>query len=91
MGKLIIKDLGDEEKEIDVPDGANIQSFCEDVGVPFGCEEGLCGTCLMQVEEGMNCLSEWTQEEKDFFGEEGCERLACQCKLMGGKAKVNFS
>jgi len=87
MGKMIFND--DEESE--VCEGESIKECCEEAGIPFACEEGLCGTCVIEVVEGMENLSEFTQEEKDFLGDEGCERLACQCKMKkNGRVKVKF-
>ncbi len=91
MGKIVFND--DEEAE--VPEGEEIKSVCEEAGIPFACEEGLCGTCVIEVEEGMENLSEFTQEEKDFLGDEGCERLACQCKMQSkmnkcGTVRIKF-
>ena len=86
MGKLI----ANGEDEIELVDGERIKDACEELGVPFACEEGICGTCVIEVEEGMENLSEFTEEEQDFIGDEGTERLACQCKLMGGCVKISF-
>lgn len=87
MAKLIFKPTG-EEKEIE--DGSPLQQICEEAGVPFACTEGVCGTCVIEVEEGMENLSDFTQEEKDFLGDLNKERLACQCKIKGGCVKINF-
>lgn len=87
MGKLIFEDL-DEEYEIE--DGAPIATICEEAGVPFACTEGVCGTCVIEVKEGMKNLSAFTQEEQDFLGDLDCERLACQCKLKKGTVKITF-
>lgn len=87
MAKLICNPTG-EEKEL--ADGSPIQEACEEAGVPFACTEGICGTCVIEVTEGMENLSEFTQEEKDFLGDQDRERLACQCKIKGGCVKINF-
>lgn len=87
MAKLIFEPTG-EEKEIE--DGTSLQPICEDAGVPFACTEGICGTCIVEVEEGMENLTERTQEEIDFLGETEHERLACQCKIKGGCVKIKF-
>lgn len=87
MGRLIF-DHNDEEYEIE--DGAGIAEACEEAGVPFACTEGVCGTCVIEVKEGMENLSSFTQEEEDFLGELEHERLACQCKLKCGTVKVSF-
>lgn len=73
-----------------IEDGEKIKEKCEEAGIPFACEEGICGTCVIEVEEGMENLSEYTQEELDFLGDPGCERLACQCRIMKGKVKIKF-
>ena len=78
------------EDEVEIADGSPIKDECEDLGVPFACEEGVCGTCVVEVEEGMENLSPFTQEELDFLGEQDCERLACQCKLMKGEVKLRY-
>lgn len=87
MAKLVFENTG-EEKE--VADDASIQEICEEAGVPFACTEGVCGTCVVEVTEGMEHLSDFTQEEKDFLGEQDFERLACQCRVKGGCVKIKF-
>ncbi len=86
MAKLIFN----EDEEFDLAENAPIKPYCEDSGVPFACEEGVCGTCVIEVRKGMENLSEFTQEEIDFLGEKGTERLACQCFLKSGCVKVEF-
>lgn len=83
-------EFNDGEEEVEVEDGARIKGVCEDAGVPFACEEGICGTCVVEVEEGEENLSEYTPEEVDFLGDEGCERLACQCRIRCGRVKLKF-
>lgn len=86
MARIIFND----EEEVEVPDGAPVKSVCEEAGVPFACEEGVCGTCIIEVEEGMENLSAFTEEEFDFLGEQETERLGCQCRIKGGCVKVKF-
>lgn len=87
MAKLVFACTGEERT---LEDGSPIASCCEEVGVPFACTEGICGTCVIEVHEGMEDLSPFTQEELDFLGEPATERLACQCKILKGSVKVNF-
>lgn len=88
MAKLKFKPTGDE---VDLPEGSPIQEVCEEAGVPFACTEGVCGTCVIEVIEGKDCLSNPTQEEEDFLGAGVCdERLACQCKIMKGQVTISF-
>jgi ferredoxin len=87
MAKLIFENSG-EEKELE--DHSSIQEACEEAGVPFACTEGVCGTCVIEVVEGMENLSDFTSEEKDFLGEQDRERLACQCKINGGCVRIKY-
>ncbi len=87
MAKLVFENTGDEAE---VLDGHSIMEVCEDAGIPFACTEGVCGTCVIEVVEGMENLSSFTQEESDFLGESDCERLACQCRIRGGCVKITF-
>ena len=87
MGKIIFDNTNEE---VELEDGSAITEACEDAGVPFACTEGVCGTCVIEVLEGMENLSEFTQEEMDFLGDLDRERLACQCMLKRGKVKITF-
>ena len=86
MAKLIFNG----EDEVEIEDGSSIKEQCEEAGIPIACEEGVCGTCVIEVEEGMENISEFTEAELDFLGEQETERLACQCKIKGGCVKINF-
>ena len=87
MAKLIFKNTGEE---LPLDDGSPIAEVCEEAGVPFACTEGVCGTCVIEVVEGMENLSPFTQEELDFLGCEGHERLACQCRIKQNSVTISF-
>lgn len=88
MARLIFTHSGDE---IEVPDGEPIAPVCEEAGVPFACTEGVCGTCVIEIEEGSENLSRPTREEEDFLGSNPCrERLACQCRIKQGSVRITF-
>jgi ferredoxin len=89
MAKLIFENT-DEEKELE--DDTSLACACEEAGVPFACTEGICGTCIIEVVEGMENLTEASQAELDFLGDEGVakERMSCQCKIKCGTVKVRF-
>ena len=87
MAKLIFEDT---EEEHELEDGAPIAEVCEEAGIPFACTEGVCGTCVIEVEAGIENLSAFTQEEEDFLGDLDTERLACQCKIKSGSVKIKF-
>jgi len=71
------------KKVISVKDGESITSACEQLGVPFGCYEGKCGSCEIKVEEGEENIFEKTEEE-ECMGMPPGHRLACQCKIKQG-------
>ncbi len=88
MATLVFDHNGEE---IELEDGAPIAQACEEAGVPFACTEGVCGTCVIEIREGKENLSNPTQEEKDFLGEgTSDERLACQCHIRHGRVRVTF-
>jgi len=78
MAKIIVEG---QEKEID--DGSEIKDACEYLDIPFGCRQGNCGTCTLQIIEGKENLSEKSDKENDMSLEQE-DRLACQCKINGG-------
>ena len=85
MAKIIFHDT---QEEVELRDGEEIAPTCEQAGIPFACTEGICGTCVIEVVEGMENLSEFNQAEADFLGDLDNERLACQCKIRGGCVKI---
>lgn len=87
MAKLIFEDT---QEEVELPDGSPLVEACEAAGVPFACTEGVCGTCVVEVTEGMENLSPFNEAEADFLGELDRERLACQCQIRGGCVKLKF-
>ena len=84
MAKLII-----EAEEYDLPDGAPIDAVCENAGVSFCCNSGVCGSCKIQVVEGTENLSELTSEEKSM-GLDPHNRLSCQCRIQKGTVKITY-
>lgn len=84
MAKLIAGD-----KEFELKDGESIKECCKKLGVAFSCETGTCATCMVEVAEGMDNLSEKSEAE-EFMPLEENYRLACQCKIKKGTVKLNF-
>jgi len=84
MAILIIND-----QEIEITDGEKIVDAIEEAGVPIGCSNGVCGTCEVEVIEGMDNLSPLNDEEKDL-GMEGNKRLGCQCDILSGTVKLTY-
>jgi len=76
-------------KEVEVPEGDPIKDACENLGVPFGCRMGVCGSCMIDVVEGEENLSELTEEEKNMARDKK-HRLACQCNIRKGDVTIDF-
>ena len=73
----------------EIEDGQNIADMCEDhLEVLFGCKEGICGTCEVEVLSGMENLNELTEVEKMFGIEPGNRRLTCQCIINQGEVEL---
>lgn len=87
MAKLFFENL---QEEVTLPDGAPIMEACEEAGIPFACTEGVCGTCVIEVTDGMENLSAFNEAESDFLGDSATERLACQCCILKGCVKIKF-
>ena len=77
-----------DNKTADAPEGILLREVCQsnDWSLPFGCENGLCGTCLISVKQGADQLSPKTDQEKEtlevLLAYED-QRLACQCRAQG--------
>jgi len=85
MPKIIDKKTG---QEIELSEEEDIKEACERLGVPFGCQNGLCGTCMIDVDSGEENLSELTEEEEILERNEK-HRLACQCKIKNGDVIIS--
>ena len=84
MAKLII-----DNDEYNLPDGGSIDAICENAGIPFCCNSGVCGTCKVEVLDGAENLDELTDEEKDL-GMDRNNRLSCQCRIKSGTVKIIY-
>jgi len=84
LAKLIIDQI-----EYEILDGESISKICQQAGVRFDCNTGVCGSCHIKILEGAENLSELTQEETDL-GMDQDNRLACQCHIKTGIVKITF-
>ena len=84
MAKLHI-----DQNEYEIPDGESIAPVCENAGIPFSCNSGVCGTCQIEIIEGAECLNELNREESELAMDRN-HRLSCQCKILSGVVKVTF-
>lgn len=81
---------------IKVPVGSTIQDVAEQSGssIPFGCRDGECGTCVINVIEGMDFLAPLNEKEKKVLStmpDHTLEsRLSCQMKIVKGGGNVRL-
>ena len=76
--------------EMEVTDGSRLEEAAEELGAPFGCRHGVCGACVTPVLEGMDNLSEPSDEEESF-GLAAGERMMCQCRITSGTVLLDLS
>jgi ferredoxin len=78
-----------DELSVEVLEGSRLLQIAKDSGssIPFGCTNGVCGTCITKVVEGNDNLSAMELREQDtlemFGADDGEHRLACQCRVNG--------
>ena len=68
--------------------GSNFRDIAQDQGldVPFGCESGICSTCLIHIKSGAENISPKTEQEEFTLEARGAGpevRLGCQCQING--------
>ncbi len=76
-------------KSEELTEGEPIKAACENLGVPFGCEAGTCGTCVIVVESGMENLMPKNDMEMDMRLRDN-ERLACQARIGAGDVSATW-
>lgn len=73
----------------ELEEGEPILAACEELGVPFGCQAGSCGTCVIVVESGLENLHGPNHLEEDM-GLRHNERLACQARIRSGEVVASW-
>ena len=86
MPKVKFQDTGDE---VEVDAGSELKDVTKDEGWPiaYGCEDGVCGTCIVDIVEGKENISPKEEVESQTLDmmcmNDGEHRLCCQCKVNG--------
>ncbi len=83
MATLIYNDV---EKILE--DDSPIIDSCKEIGVPFGCKDGLCGSCAIEIAEGLENLSSRNEKESAVIKDHVNIRLACQCSIKSGNVRI---
>ncbi len=83
------------KKTVEAADGGALVDICDEhfAPVPFSCRSASCGTCHVDVLEGMELLEEPEppeQELLDLLGGDGTSRLACQAQVRPGPGLVRL-
>ncbi|MFM1919029.1 MAG: putative ferredoxin [2Fe-2S] 4 [Candidatus Hydrogenedentota bacterium] len=82
---MAVVEFEGQTREVD--DHSAIMEACEEMGVPFGCTAGECGTCCVYVEDGMENLEPKNDAEVSMnLGRD--ERLCCQLVIRTGTVKL---
>jgi ferredoxin len=85
---------GEAVVEVPAPAGTRLLDLADEKssGLPFSCRSASCGTCRIDVLEGIDLLEPPGDEELDvldIFGDKPSERrLACQARLRDGEGRV---
>ncbi len=79
----------------EVPDGTRLLDLCNQKNsvLPFGCQNAICGTCLIKVLEGMENLNPISDKERDTLlkmNAEPNQRLGCQAVIQKGKVVIDL-
>jgi ferredoxin len=90
MPKVTFKD---DDLTVEAAPDTNLRDLAQAEGasVPFGCEQGICGTCLSHVVSGAENISPVEDQETETLGAMGAEpgqRLLCQCRVQNGDIVV---
>jgi len=80
--------FADIDVTVTVPAGVRVIEISEKVGagIVYGCREGDCGTCLMEIIDGLENLSVPSVLESKVLQENMAGknfRLACQAQVLG--------
>lgn len=96
MADMTRVEIANDFLAIKVPEGCTIQEVAERSGssIPFGCRDGECGTCVIQVVEGMEFLSPLNEKEKKVLStmpdHHKNSRLSCQMKIIKGGGNIRL-
>lgn len=90
MARII---FAEDEVEIEVADGARLQDAIAQAGasIEFGCREGECATCIVEILEGADNLTPINENEDVTLMDDEKERgvrLACQLRILQGTVKL---
>ena len=80
--------LAYDSQEVELSPGSMVDA-AEKLGVPFSCKQGICGTCEVEIVEGIENLEPKNDKEIKMKLPDD-SRLCCQAKIKSGKVKIDF-
>jgi ferredoxin len=96
MPRVVIESKFAPTLVVDAPEGGALIDVCDEKSaiIPFSCRGASCGTCRIDVLEGIEELTDAEDEELDvldIFGDDPQKRrLACQAKMRAGTATLRI-
>lgn len=80
--------FSDTDVTVEVPVGESLLDACEEhaAPIPFGCTNGVCGTCLVVLEDGedqVNAMEDDEEATVESSTDASGARLACQLVVNG--------
>lgn len=83
------------DKLVEVPEGGDLLDICDRVFAPvaFSCRSATCGTCHIEVVQGIEYLEEPNEEEQellDLIDGPPNARLACQARIKPGDGYIHI-
>lgn len=86
MVKVKFKNTG-EEAEVEAGTELKIITAAHGWPIAYGCGNGVCGTCIINIQEGKENLNEMDGVEDQTLDmmcmKDGDHRLACRCTVNG--------
>jgi 2Fe-2S ferredoxin len=96
MPLIIFECPGTPTLEVNTPGGKMLVDICDEhnAAVPFSCRGASCGTCRVDVLEGMELVTPPLDVELDVldvFGDDPQKRrLACQLRVKRGEGRLHI-
>lgn len=83
-----------EKIEFEVPEGGRLSEYAkEKSSMPFGCENGECGTCLCTVVKGLENINARNHDEWLYLQKRNAtpnQRLGCQIYVKKGEIEIEY-
>jgi 2Fe-2S ferredoxin len=92
--RIVVETSDGKAVQMDADEGAALADVFDEhaAPVPFGCRSASCGTCRIDVLEGVEELLPPEEDELDvlalFDADPAATRLACQARLHPGAKRV---